>query len=88
MWMWPDTPPAAATRNIRSISDMGAPGVYALPKPMATAPCASPSRRMASMAAICTSVADPLPPMPAGRSPVPGSPRTLIRAGICPMDTP
>ena len=33
---------------------------------IATAPCASPSRRMASIAAICASVAAPLPPMPAG----------------------
>ena len=54
---------------MRSISDIGAPGVYALPKPMATAPCASPSRRMASIAAICASVAVPLPPMPAGSKP-------------------
>ena len=46
------TPPSAATRNMRSISDIGAPGVYALPNPIATAPCANPSRRIASIAAI------------------------------------
>ena len=73
---------------MRSISDIGAPGVYALPKPIATAPCASPSRRINSIAAICASLAAPLPPMPAGSSPLPGSSSTFMRAGMCPIDTP
>ena len=42
MWMCADAPPSAATRNMRSISAIGAPGVYALPNPTATAPSAAP----------------------------------------------
>ena len=60
-------PPSAATRNMRSISAIVAPGVYALPNPTATAPSASPFRRIASISAICASEAEPLPPTPAGK---------------------
>src|SRR3972149_182123 len=61
MWMCADAPPSAATRNMRSISAIVAPGVYALPKPTATAPSASPFRRIASISAICASAAEPHP---------------------------
>ena len=43
---------------------------------------------MASIARIWASVAVPLPPMPAGSRPWPGSPSTFIRAGMCPTETP